>query len=735
MKKRIFAVLTVCVFMVVFCAVTLKTQAAATLQSGDLLILKGSDGTAYVNTESTANQLSADYLSSFNISYSSGKWVFNGAVFSLIPLKGITFIGDTTLELSGNNEFNFFSTDPNKANEERCIDCTGHLTIQGSGNLKVSGNIYTIKSSELTLKGTGTLTLLGGGYGIYSSGDITMESGTITGIDHSDATRSGKGSIYVEKNKTFTMSGGTIKNCKAKNGGAVYVASGGSFNMNGGSIENCTATENGGAVYLEKDANLYFDSCSIQQNKASKNGGGIYAAGASTKAEGGELCVQSEVLITKNTVSEKAENLYLGKNRVLKLTPDSTPSDSIIGLTMEVPGDFAAIGGCTVSMEDLSENFTSDKKGIKVNYQEEVNTELLVIEPRLYLSRFPYFEETSVTKTYGDEAFTNKVVWEGTDVVYSIDKEEVATIDAATGEVTIMKAGTATVTATVAKGNTYEGGQVTYSLEVSKLENGYDSFTCADISYGEIPDSIMEGAKYGTVSYSYSTSESGPFGPWSTENSAGKYYVKAEVKESATYTGISKILSFEVKMAVVKRMSNGGGRLVNPQELIDAGNQYQQNTLKIVNEVAFESASTELTGEEKNKIQAAIGNKNYLAWSTSIFVKTEGNGSYTDFGNQNSTIISVAYSFDSSKKQNIQVLRIHSGQAEELTETANENGESAKNDSENNEMIVKAGGYSIYVIAYDEIPETGDSSNVWLYLALAVLSLGAILFKFNSKRQ
>jgi len=95
----------------------------------------------------------------------------------------------------------------------------------------------------------------------------------------------------------------------------------------------------------------------------------------------------------------------------------------------------------------------------------------------------------------------------------------------------------------------------------------------------------------------------------------------------------------------------------------------------------------------------------------------------------------VAYSFDSSKKQNIQVLRIHSGQAEELTETANENGESAKNDSENNEMIVKAGGYSIYVIAYDEIPETGDSSNVWLYLALAVLSLGAILFKFNSKRQ
>ena len=55
----------------------------------------------------------------------------------------------------------------------------------------------------------------------------------------------------------FTMTGGTIRNCKANNGGAVYIKKSANaigdpkFVMTGGLIENCKASHNGGGIYLE----------------------------------------------------------------------------------------------------------------------------------------------------------------------------------------------------------------------------------------------------------------------------------------------------------------------------------------------------------------------------------------------------------------------------------------------------------------------------------------------------
>lgn len=92
----------------------------------------------------------------------------------------------------------------------------------------------------------------------------------------------------------------------------------------------------------------------------------------------------------------------------------------------------------------------------------------------------------TITKTYGDAAFTNALtkVGDGT-VTYSSSATGVATVDG-TGKVTIKGAGTTTITATVADGTsyTYATKTATYTLKVNKKTL---TVTAANktITYGE----------------------------------------------------------------------------------------------------------------------------------------------------------------------------------------------------------------------------------------------------------
>jgi len=66
------------------------------------------------------------------------------------------------------------------------------------------------------------------------------------------------------------------------------------------------------------------------------------------------------------------------------------------------------------------------------------------------------YAETSVSKTFGDEAFTNELTMTGDGIVtYASDNVNVAVVDSETGLVTITGTGTATIKATVADGNNY----------------------------------------------------------------------------------------------------------------------------------------------------------------------------------------------------------------------------------------------------------------------------------------
>lgn len=80
------------------------------------------------------------------------------------------------------------------------------------------------------------------------------------------------------------------------------------------------------------------------------------------------------------------------------------------------------------------------------------------------------YATASVSKTTDDEAFTNELtkIGDGT-VTYSSSDETVATVNASTGEVTIVGAGTATITATVTDSDsyTYATKTASYTLTVT----------------------------------------------------------------------------------------------------------------------------------------------------------------------------------------------------------------------------------------------------------------------------
>ena len=84
------------------------------------------------------------------------------------------------------------------------------------------------------------------------------------------------------------------------------------------------------------------------------------------------------------------------------------------------------------------------------------------------------YTTASVSKTTDDAAFTNELTKTGDGTVtYASSDESVATVNASTGEVTIVGAGTATITATVADSDTYTYATKTASYTLTVTQATY----------------------------------------------------------------------------------------------------------------------------------------------------------------------------------------------------------------------------------------------------------------------
>lgn len=165
------------------------------------------------------------------------------------------------------------------------IDLNGH-TLTAAANSKA----FWIRNGALMIEdsiGTGVIqgngTVNGDGGAIWMSSGDSTNALTLTGGTIRDCRATDGGGVYVFGG-SFEMTDGTISACNATNaGGGVYVSSG-SFEMSGGSIENCTAHEGAGVKVLVSNGKTasFSMSGSGEIKNCNQDGVSIAAIGSGT---------------------------------------------------------------------------------------------------------------------------------------------------------------------------------------------------------------------------------------------------------------------------------------------------------------------------------------------------------------------------------------------------------------------------------------------------------------------
>ena len=161
------------------------------------------------------------------------------------------------------------------------------------------------------------------------------------------------------------------------------------------------------------------------------------------------------------------------------------------------------------------------------------------------------YESNTVDKHYADAAFTNTlaIVGDGT-VSYSSDNTNVATVDSASGAVTIHSVGTAHITATVEDGSnyTYATEIASYTLNVGRA-NLSPSVTMSGWTYGETASTpeVDGNTENGAVSYKYKLKDADDTTYTDTiPNNAGNYTVKATIAQTDNYNSSEVTADFAI---------------------------------------------------------------------------------------------------------------------------------------------------------------------------------------------
>ena len=141
----------------------------------------------------------------------------------------------------------------------------------------VSGALSLDKGA--TLRGRTNTTGNAGGIATQDGATVIMNGLAV--IEDCHSINNG-GGIYLngaDMNTTFTMTGGTIRNCTAGYGGGISAyGSNVTITMSGGAIENCEASSYGGGIALASDAKLVLSGLALitTTNTTPPAGWGVY---------------------------------------------------------------------------------------------------------------------------------------------------------------------------------------------------------------------------------------------------------------------------------------------------------------------------------------------------------------------------------------------------------------------------------------------------------------------------
>ena len=255
----------------------------------------------------------------------------------------------------------------------------GNGTINISGSAQITGNSSSLDGGailmgwgEINISGSAkinsnTASRWGGAICLRQDSNqsttLYMRGGEISG---NRASKEGGAVHVLDKQCQFFLYDGKITGNTSGDGGAIYLNQEPSWLiMQGGEISGNTATGNGGGVYIYRSGSVcQLYSGKIENNKASGNGGGIYI----NPSNSGQLRVGNKPLVQNNTVSGKANNVYLPSGKTLTIEIGMSTGASV-GVTTENTSYPVAFSNNY--KKDYANYFFADDANAHVEYKDD----------------------------------------------------------------------------------------------------------------------------------------------------------------------------------------------------------------------------------------------------------------------------------------------------------------------------------------------------------------------------
>ena len=307
--------------------------------------------------------------------------MYGGTIKDNTAKNGGAFFSTTggTIKMTGGTISGNTATQSNNDAGGGAIYMRGNGKIDISGSAEITGNSSSLDGGAI-LMGWGTINISdsakinnntanrwGGAICLRQDSNQTtilnMRGGEISG---NKATQEGGAVHVLDKDCHFYLYDGKITGNTSGDGGAIYLNQEPSWLiMQGGEISGNTATGNGGGVYIYRSGSVcQLYSGKIENNKASGNGGGIYI----NPSNSGQLKVGNKPIVQNNTVSGKANNVYLpsGKTLTIEIGMSKGASIGITTANTSYPVAFS-----NNYKKDYANYFFADDANAHVEYKDD----------------------------------------------------------------------------------------------------------------------------------------------------------------------------------------------------------------------------------------------------------------------------------------------------------------------------------------------------------------------------
>lgn len=441
--------------------------------------------------------------------YNNGIRVYqNGGIFSVSAKNGMKIHSVT---LTTNDTYSSTKVDVT-------VDATPTVSDQSiSASSSYTINELDATTVQFTCKGTSKSTRLeiGGVSVTYSGGSAAVKS---------DFSTTCTAAAAVDPTLTFASASETMTVGEKK-------------------VVAATSNSTGAITYDITSGDAATVNASTGEVTAVKQGTVTLRATVAATAKYNQKTADCTIMVNRAAGTITANDVTV-KVKATKSIGATTNSDGTISYTSAATGtatvsDAGVVTGEAEGSTTITMNVAQTDKYTAAQKVINVTVTAAAVAPSVS------FAESSVTAKYGDAVEQQATTNSDGAITYAItpDDTDVATVDAGTGEVTIMAVGTVTITATVAATDNFTAGNASYTLTINKGQAVITLNTLTNtVQVGGIIAGGWASTNIGTISYSSNNAGVAIVGTDGkiTTKGAGTATITASVAGTANYNGASE---------------------------------------------------------------------------------------------------------------------------------------------------------------------------------------------------